>query len=46
VQGDLGEIMQQIASVAGQPFSEVSLASDRNAVLIWYYEHGFPAAAF
>ncbi len=46
VQGDRGEIMQQIASVEGQPFSEVSLASDRHGVLTWYYEHGFPSAAF
>jgi outer membrane protein assembly complex protein YaeT len=34
------------ASAAGQPFSEVNLASDREAILTYYYTHGFPKATF
>jgi outer membrane protein assembly complex protein YaeT len=30
----------------GQPFSELNVASDRNAILTLYSEHGFPKAAF
>lgn len=40
------EITSLLTSVAGQPFAEVNLASDRNAVLTYYYEHGFAAATF
>jgi outer membrane protein insertion porin family len=40
------ELTSRVASAPGQPFAEVNLASDRNAVLTWYYEHGFPAASF
>jgi outer membrane protein insertion porin family len=35
-----------LASSAGQPFSEVNIASDREALLTYYYEHGFPKANF
>jgi outer membrane protein insertion porin family len=34
------------ASSQGQPFSEVNLASDRDAILTFYYAHGFPKADF
>ncbi|HTW67905.1 MAG TPA: BamA/TamA family outer membrane protein [Bryobacteraceae bacterium] len=34
------------ASAAGQPFSDVNLASDRDAFLTYYYSHGFPKATF
>ncbi len=36
----------ELASVAGQPFSEVNLAADRDTILTYYYSHGFPDAAF
>jgi outer membrane protein insertion porin family len=35
-----------LASSAGQPFSEASLAADREQVLTHYYSRGFPAATF
>ncbi len=39
-------VLSQITSVAGQPFAEVNLASDKNAVLTYYYQNGFPSATF
>ena len=42
VNGD--EVRPKLASIAGQPFAEVNLASDRDTVLTYYYSHGFPAA--
>jgi len=39
-------VVSQITSVAGQPFAEVNLASDKNAVLTYYYQNGFPSATF
>jgi outer membrane protein insertion porin family len=42
VNGD--ELRPQLASIAGQPFAEVNLASDRDTVLTYYYAHGFPTA--
>ena len=44
VNGD--EIRSQLASAAGQPFADVNLASDRDAVLTYYYARGFPSATF
>ena len=38
------ELRPQLASIAGQPFAEVNLASDRDTVLTYYYAHGFPSA--
>jgi outer membrane protein insertion porin family len=35
-----------LASAAGQPFSEVNVANDRETLLTFYYTHGFPKAAF
>jgi outer membrane protein insertion porin family len=40
------QITSLLASIVGQPFAEINLASDRDAVLTYYYEHGFPAANF
>jgi outer membrane protein insertion porin family len=39
------ELRPQLASIAGQPFAEVNLASDRDTVLTYYYGHGFPNAS-
>ena len=33
-----------LASASGQPFSEVNLAADREAILTQYFEQGFPSA--
>jgi outer membrane protein assembly complex protein YaeT len=40
------DVAGRLASAAGQPFSEASLAVDRNAVLTYYYERGFPNVNF
>jgi outer membrane protein assembly complex protein YaeT len=45
-QADRKELTSQLASVAGQPFADVNLANDRNMILTYYYEHGFPQATF
>ena len=38
--------LPDFASAAGQPFSEVNIANDRDALLTYYYVRGFPKAAF
>lgn len=43
-QGNGDDLRSQLASIAGQPFAEVNIASDRDTVLTYYYEHGFPKA--
>ena len=40
------ELLGQLSSGKGQPFSEVSVAADRNAILTRYYTAGYPAATF
>jgi outer membrane protein insertion porin family len=35
-----------LSSVAGQPFSEADLAIDRDAILVFYYNRGFPDVQF
>jgi outer membrane protein insertion porin family len=35
-----------VGSTPGQPYSEASVASDRNNILAMYYNEGFPAAHF
>jgi len=40
------DLVSQLASVAGQPYADVNFASDRNFVLTYYYEQGFPDAQF
>ena len=45
-QVDSGVLLARCTSTAGQPFAEVDLAIDRNEVLTYYYEHGFPNATF
>jgi outer membrane protein assembly complex protein YaeT len=40
------ELLPQLASSAGEPFSEGSLAADRDTLLSYYYSHGFPNATF
>jgi outer membrane protein insertion porin family len=44
VQGKKEEIESGLTSIAGQPFADVNLASDRNYVLNYYYARGFPDA--
>ncbi len=43
---NLGNIRPTLSSVDDQPFSEFSVASDRDTILSYYFEHGFPNASF
>ncbi|MFL6352445.1 MAG: POTRA domain-containing protein [Bryobacteraceae bacterium] len=43
---DLTPIRNQLASVEGQPYAEINVASDRNRILEHYYSNGFPGAGF
>jgi outer membrane protein assembly complex protein YaeT len=38
------ELTGRISSSPGQPFSELNMASDRNALLTMYFERGYPGA--
>lgn len=38
------ELLGVIGSTAGQPFSDANIASDRNNILAYYYNAGFPSA--
>ncbi len=43
---DASRILTTLSSVEGQPFSEFSVASDRDAILAYYFTNGFPNASF
>lgn len=36
----------ELSTAPGQPFSETNIASDRDALLDFYFNHGFPSATF
>ncbi|HUN60578.1 MAG TPA: POTRA domain-containing protein [Candidatus Sulfotelmatobacter sp.] len=40
------EIRQVVGSLPGQPYSEVSIGSDRDNILALYYSKGYPNATF
>jgi outer membrane protein insertion porin family len=40
------DLLAVIGSTEGQPFSEAGVASDRNNILAYYYNDGFPQATF
>jgi outer membrane protein insertion porin family len=42
----LDEIGSLLTSTPGQPFSVVNVATDRDSVLNWYYNNGYPEATF
>ena len=42
----LSSLLNVTGSTAGEPYSEVDVASDRNNILALYYNEGFPQAAF
>ena len=44
IQLKAGDLKQRLASSPGQPFADVNLATDRNVLLTYYYERGFPDA--
>ena len=45
-EGDRDLLASNLASLEGQPFSEVNMAADRSLILTWYYSRGFPQADF
>ncbi|MDQ2839455.1 MAG: BamA/TamA family outer membrane protein [Acidobacteriota bacterium] len=42
----LAPIRQDFASIEGQPYAEINIATDRNRILEYYYSQGFPSASF
>src|SRR5262249_39777623 len=42
----LPELLGQLSSAEGQPFSEFNVAVDRDTILARYFEAGFPNATF
>ncbi len=45
-ENDLPYLRSQLQSIAGEPFSEANIAADRDSILGYYYNNGFPDAAF
>lgn len=43
---DISPLVNQFASIAGQPFAEVNIATDRNRILEYYNANGFQSASF
>jgi outer membrane protein assembly complex protein YaeT len=43
---DLPYLHMVLQSSEGEPFSEANIAADRNSILNYYYNNGYPAAAF
>lgn len=41
----LENLERQLGSSAGEPFSEVNMLADRQTILTYYFDQGFPAAA-
>jgi outer membrane protein insertion porin family len=42
----LAPIQQEFTSMEGQPYAEGNIAGDRNRILQYYNDHGFPSPAF
>ena len=43
---DASSILSTLSCAEGQPFSEFSVAADRDAILAYYFTNGFPNASF
>jgi len=43
---DATSILRTLSCAEGQPFSEFSVAADRDAILAYYFKNGFPNATF
>ncbi|HXF26080.1 MAG TPA: BamA/TamA family outer membrane protein, partial [Bryobacteraceae bacterium] len=43
---DRDTLVSMLSSSAGQPYSDLSVSTDRNTVLTFYYGNGFPNATF
>ena len=44
-QPDWAALLPRLSDAVGEPYSDVSMAGDRNAILSYYYARGFPKAA-
>ena len=40
------ELMGDVASTPGQPYSDFNVATDRDVILALYFNEGFPEAKF
>jgi outer membrane protein assembly complex protein YaeT len=45
-ENDLPYLRSILQSTAGEPFSEANVAADRDSILSYYYNNGYPDAAF
>ena len=45
-EADVQKIESRLSIVAGQPFSEVEIASDRDAITYYFYNRGYPDVQF
>ena len=45
-QGDHAALLMILHSTAGQPYSDLNIATDRDAILDYYYDKGYPEAKF
>ncbi len=43
---DLNPIRPTFASIAGQPYADINIATDRNRILEYYFSQGFQSASF
>ncbi len=43
---DTARLREMIQSAAGQPFSEANIAADRDAILSYFFDNGYPDATF
>jgi outer membrane protein assembly complex protein YaeT len=43
---DMSKVLGSLSSIKGQPFSEFSVAVDRDTILAQYFDHGFANATF
>jgi len=43
---NLSRVESRLNSAVGQPYADPLVASDRNLILEYYFDHGFPSAAF
>jgi outer membrane protein assembly complex protein YaeT len=43
---DISSVRRELASIQGQPYATVNVATDRNRIVEYYYSNGFPRAAF
>ena len=45
-ESDLPYLRSVLQSTAGEPFSEANVAADRETILSYYYNNGYPDATF